>query len=252
MSAVAEKSWTHDIDERFRKRFAVQDAGQKYRDLNGAGDSHLRQLLAEVQRAEGDRAAMQAHVRDLQRQIDNAVSQHERTTTPLQIELNDPDTTPERRVEARAAVIVANDTLEGIVGPLQKLVEAAEEELQIVSAKAGGRLPIENAWVNNMAGEQKHRLAVLRKITDLLDPLVDRLARASRDADDALAKHREKLRKVEDGYGSRQTWHSAESIDFESRAKFASDLHSEFANFLRAAQVEADQIRSKRLKQLYS
>jgi hypothetical protein len=231
-----------EFDKELTRRSAIRQASFEAQQIGqNRSESSLREKYRQALRARDEQQAMQSCIQNSQRKIDELVEQHAAVTAPLQAELADDATTPARRIECRVLINSANEQLQNDLLPLNKNIEAAQQELELLAAKTSGISSIENSFVEAGPEHERLRLKTLRAVDDALSKHV--IFRAKKAADEAA--HFAKVAKDD-----REHWLSATADSLRAKAELAGAILSELQDIRSRLIDEIDSIRESRLAEL--
>jgi hypothetical protein len=219
-------------------RWANRAAGEP-----GQSPEFYREQIARCNAADEEHVGLLRHLAGLNEQIEQAVALHAETTRPLQREME--GASPERRVALRMKVNEANSVLETTIEPLKKAIEATRQEIEIVGMRRAPRTAIENAFADSGPPEEQERCKILQRAIDSAGPLLHTLRKRAEDETQSLAKERERMK--HEGKTKFRGIEEAERVERIIRGTL--DV---VAGWVASAQAELNDIRAKRLRELYS
>jgi hypothetical protein len=215
-------------------------------DGESADDATLRLRLAACLKRRDDYEEIKEANRDLRLKLDQAVARHAEITAPLQRELDGDDTPTDRRIAARIAVNDANAKLEADIAPLRKSLEAAEAEMQFLLSRGISPTVIENAYARGGPEAEQERVRVLDKVIELLKNGPCFAARKRAEQAETSLRYERERRKKEQRRSS-----SDDLRELERQERYHRGISDELGEFLRMARDEIEQIRRRRISELY-
>lgn len=233
---------TLDFD-RFAAAEALRWAGFAAGEV-GQSDDAYRSAMREVDAACEMLKALQTNRAELIGESDRAVARHGEATGPLQIELSDPATTSERRIQLRMLVNSANGELKASQEEIVPRLAAVDEEISIARTITGRRGAIENAFVRSGSEERLERLRILGKTNEAFKPLIFSLKKRAEEMSALAANERARIKEGRPKY---------ESIaDLEKAAREAQGVYGLVSEAVATIRRETDDIRRARLQELYT
>lgn len=159
------------FDEKLRHKFRHEKQRHEIQRWSepGGSDDYYRRKLIDVDKADEQLKGLQAHLQQLNQQVDAAVARHAETTKPLQAQLASADLAAEKRVAARLAVNKANAELKTAVQALKEQIVTTEDEIEFVRGASGARVAIENAFCNGGTEAEQGRRKILQRAIDELE-----------------------------------------------------------------------------------
>lgn len=228
--------------ERFLRRESARHEAIADGDRNQS-DEQLKKTLKACLKRRDDHNAFKGSAKRLRDAIDAAVAKHAETTAPLQTELADDATTPERRIDLRVAVNEANSVLETTIAPWRKSLEAVEQEMTDLAARGINPAVIENAYAGNGPDVE------LARVYEAVEQIMANVAcfPADKRAEDfAIALRNERERQSKSPRKDESAIREA-----ERRSNHANGVAKLLKGFLHDARAKRDAIREQRIAELY-